>query len=276
MHQQRLDLARMWTGNHPERRQTQYYLPATRLDLDLFDYYRLGKAWGCLELVLYYRLGNAWGYLDMVVYYRLGKPWGYLDLCVYYRLGKPWGYSLASALVFTPVLRELGLDRCWLLYSGTGPISSGTLQDLAGYGIYVTEPFGMSEASGRATFFLKVFGRHMSFFGATGTPVLDFWWCLLWFQSQSGFCLIRIAEANVMYVPQDPPLVLLPTSWRPARSRSCPCILLQRWGCRDSNSCSQNTREPDALPTELNRDLKVRLHGHLPRQLLPNERFILL
>ena len=24
-------------------------------------------------------------------------------------------------------------------------------------------------------FFLKVFGGHMSFFGATGTPVLDFW-----------------------------------------------------------------------------------------------------
>ena len=24
-------------------------------------------------------------------------------------------------------------------------------------------------------FFYKVFGGHMSFFGATGTPVLDFW-----------------------------------------------------------------------------------------------------
>ena len=29
------------------------------------------------------------------------------------------------------------------------------------------------------------------------------------FQSQSGFCLIRrIAKANVMYIPGDPPLVL--------------------------------------------------------------------
>ena len=28
------------------------------------------------------------------------------------------------------------------------------------------------------------------------------------FQSQSGFCLIRIAEANVMYISWDPPLVL--------------------------------------------------------------------
>ena len=50
---------------------------------------------------------------------------------------------------------------------------------------------------------------HMSYFWATGT--------LFWisgdvssgFQSQSGFCLIRrIAEANVMYIPGDPPLVL--------------------------------------------------------------------
>ena len=31
-----------------------------------------------------------------------------------------------------------------------------------------------------AFFFLKVFGGYMSFFGATGTPVLDFWWRLFW------------------------------------------------------------------------------------------------
>ena len=29
-------------------------------------------------------------------------------------------------------------------------------------------------------FFFKVFGGHMSVFGTTGTPVLDFWWRLLW------------------------------------------------------------------------------------------------
>ena len=35
------------------------------------------------------------------------------------------------------------------------------------------------------------------------------------FQSQSGSCLIHFfAEANVMYIPRDPPLVLhVPTSW---------------------------------------------------------------
>ena len=45
-------------------------------------------------------------------------------------------------------------------------------------------------------------------------------------------CLIHIAEANVMYIPWDPPLVLhLPTSCQPACCQSCPHILLQWWGC---------------------------------------------
>ena len=49
-------------------------------------------------------------------------------------------------------------------------------------------------------------------------------------QSRSGFCLICFfAESNVMYIPQDPPLVLhMPTSWQPACRQSCPHILLQR------------------------------------------------
>ena len=43
----------------------------------------------------------------------------------------------------------------------------------------------------------------MSFFGATGTPVLDFWWRLLWvFKARVGSALFAIfAEANVMYIP---------------------------------------------------------------------------
>ena len=48
----------------------------------------------------------------------------------------------------------------------------------------------------------------MSNFGATGTPVLDFWWLLLWVSKPEWFCLIRIVEANVMYISWDPPLVL--------------------------------------------------------------------
>ena len=66
--------------------------------------------------------------------------------------------------------------------------------------------------------FLKSFWRTHVFFGATGTPVFGFLVTSpLGFQSQSGFCLIRIAEANVMYIPRDSSLVLhLPTSWQPA------------------------------------------------------------
>ena len=84
----------------------------------------------------------------------------------------------------------------------------------------------------------------MSIFGATGPPVFGFLvMSPLGFKARVG-CLIHIVEVNVMYVPWDPPLVLhLPTSWQPARCWSCPHILLQRWGCRDSNSCSQNICE---------------------------------
>ena len=48
----------------------------------------------------------------------------------------------------------------------------------------------------------------MSYFGATGTPVLDFWWRLLWVSKPEWFCFIHIAEVNVMYISWDPPLVL--------------------------------------------------------------------
>ena len=112
-------------------------------------------------------------------------------------------------------------------------------------------------------FFLKFLAdTHVLFWRATGTPVLDFWWCLLWGSKPEWVLAYSLfAEANVMYISLDPPLVLhLPTSWQPARSRSCPHILLQRWGCRDSNSCSQNICESDAQPTELNWDRQGQMY----------------
>ena len=80
-------------------------------------------------------------------------------------------------------------------------------------------------------FFLKVFGGHMSFFLGHWYPCFGFLVTSpLGFKARVG-CLICIAEANVMYVPRDPPLVLhLPTSWRFARSRSCPHILFASRG----------------------------------------------
>ena len=75
------------------------------------------------------------------------------------------------------------------------------------------EPRGFSHEL-ESQFFLNVFG----FFGATGTPVLDFWWRLLWvLKPESVLPYSIFEEVNVMYIPQDPPLVLhVLTSWQPA------------------------------------------------------------
>ena len=66
------------------------------------------------------------------------------------------------------------------------------------------------------------------------------------FQSQSGFCLIRyffFAEANVMYIPQDSPLVLhLLTSWWPVHSRSLPHMHVQRWDLAWFRTCNHTNR----------------------------------
>ena len=53
----------------------------------------------------------------------------------------------------------------------------------------------------------------------------------LGFKARVGSALFAIfAEAYVMCIPQDSPLVLhLPTSWWPARSRSLPHMHVQRW-----------------------------------------------
>ena len=76
----------------------------------------------------------------------------------------------------------------------------------------------------------------MSFSGATGTPCFGFLVTSpLGFKARVGSALFAIfAEANVMYIPQDSPLVLhLPTSWRPARSQSLPHMhICRRKGAR--------------------------------------------
>ena len=71
----------------------------------------------------------------------------------------------------------------------------------------------------------------MSFCGATGTPVFDFWLCLLWVSKPEWVLpYLLFAEANVMYIPRDSPLVLhMPTSWWPACSLSLPHMHVQRW-----------------------------------------------
>ena len=85
----------------------------------------------------------------------------------------------------------------------------------------------MSGDIGSFFFFKKFLADTRVLFGGHWYPCFGFLVTSpLGFKARVG-CLIRIAEANVMYVPRDPPLVLhLLTSWRPARSQSCPHILL--------------------------------------------------
>ena len=93
--------------------------------------------------------------------------------------------------------------------------------------------------------FFKIFGGHMSFFGATGTPCFGFLVTSpLGFKASVGSALFAIfAEANVMYIPQDSPLVLhLPTSWQPACSRSLPHMHVQRWDLAWFQTCNRTNR----------------------------------
>ena len=66
----------------------------------------------------------------------------------------------------------------------------------------------------------------------------------LGFKARVGSALFAIfAEANVMYIPQDSPLVLhLPTSWQPARSRSLPHMHVQRWDLARFRTCNRTNR----------------------------------
>ncbi len=58
---------------------------------------------------------------------------------------------LARALVITPILQKLGLDRTDVAVTGAAPISVATLRFFASIGITIYEGFGMSETSGVAT-----------------------------------------------------------------------------------------------------------------------------
>ena len=66
----------------------------------------------------------------------------------------------------------------------------------------------------------------------------------LGFKARVGSALFAIfAEANVMYIPQDSPLVLhLPTSWQLARSRSLPHMHVQRWDLAQIRTCNRTNR----------------------------------
>ena len=94
-------------------------------------------------------------------------------------------------------------------------------------------------------FFFLSFWRTHVLFGGHWYPC--FWFLVmspLGFKARVGSALFTIfAEANVMYIPQESPLVLhLPTSWRPARSRSLPHMHVQRWDLAQIRTCNHTNR----------------------------------
>ena len=94
-------------------------------------------------------------------------------------------------------------------------------------------------------FFFKVFGGHMSFFGGHWYSCFGFLVTSpLGFKARVGSALFTIfVEANVMYIPQDSPLVLhLPTSWQPARSQSLPHMHVQRLDLAWIRTCNPTDR----------------------------------
>ena len=85
----------------------------------------------------------------------------------------------------------------------------------------------------------------MSFFWGHWYPCFGFLVTSpLGFKARVGSALFAIfVEANVMYIPQDSPLVLhLPTSWWPVRSRSLPHMHVQRWDLARFRTCDRTNR----------------------------------
>ena len=85
----------------------------------------------------------------------------------------------------------------------------------------------------------------MSFFWGHWYPCFGFLvMSPLGFKARVASALFAIfVEANVMYIPQDSPLVLhLLTSWRPARSRSLPHMHVQRWDLAQIRTCNRTNR----------------------------------
>ena len=101
---------------------------------------------------------------------------------------------------------------------------------------------------------------HTSYFEATDTLFLFSGDVSSDFQSQSGFCCILIMEANVMYVPSDPPLVLHLLTCIMTSCSHTPCIFLsslrRRRRRRKSLESTTDTRRTDSQSDTL--------HFHYP------------
>ena len=98
--------------------------------------------------------------------------------------------------------------------------------------------------------FCKVFGRHMSFLG----PLVPLFWISgdisSGFQNQSGICLFHFfTEVNVVYIPQDPPLVLhMLTSWWPVSQLITSPYASAEVGVRSDSKGQSPRQKMNALP----------------------------
>ncbi|XP_033730956.1 long-chain-fatty-acid--CoA ligase ACSBG2-like, partial [Pecten maximus] len=63
----------------------------------------------------------------------------------------PWFWGIANSLLFRPVKKEMGLDRCRICVSGAAPIMRDTLECFFSFDITVLEVYGMSESTGPHT-----------------------------------------------------------------------------------------------------------------------------
>ncbi|XP_021368675.1 long-chain-fatty-acid--CoA ligase ACSBG2-like isoform X2 [Mizuhopecten yessoensis] len=63
----------------------------------------------------------------------------------------PWFWGVANSLLFRPIKKQMGLDRCRICVSGAAPIMKDTLEFFYSFDITVLEVYGMSESTGPHT-----------------------------------------------------------------------------------------------------------------------------
>lgn len=64
----------------------------------------------------------------------------------------PWFWGVANSMLFRPVQKDMGLDRCRICVSGAAPIMKETLEFFYSFDISVLEVYGMSESTGEFYF----------------------------------------------------------------------------------------------------------------------------
>ena len=100
-------------------------------------------------------------------------------------------------------------------------------------------------------FFFKSFWWTHVLFGGHWYPCFGFLVTSpLGFKARVGSALFAIfVEANVMYIPQDSPLVLhLLASWQPVCSQSLPHMHVQRWNLGSDSNVQPHEQKTNALP----------------------------